>query len=59
MRLRSCCVQRISVFDRVPTNRAVFDPLSPGGDGCVSMMCRGGIGKEDDNERKWEAMRTL
>jgi len=57
--LRSCCVPSISVFDVAPANRPVFDPLSPGGGGCVSMMCWCGIGEEDDNERKWEALRTI
>jgi len=57
--LRACWVPRISVFDVAPANRPVFDPLSPGGGGCVSMMCWCGIGEEDDNERKWEALRTI
>jgi len=57
--LRSCCVPRISVFDVVPTNRPVFNPLSPGGGDCVSTMCWCGIGEEDDNERKLEALRTI
>jgi len=46
-------------IDVAPANRPVFDPLSPGGGGCVSMMCWCGIGEEDDNERKWEALRTI
>jgi len=37
--LRSCCVPRISVLDVAPTNLPVFDPLSPGGGVCVSVMC--------------------
>jgi len=57
--LRSCCVPRISGFDVAPANLPVFDPLSPGGGGCVSMMCWCGIGEEDDNEMKWEALRTI
>jgi len=52
-------VPSISVFDVAPANRPVLDPLSPGGGGCVSMMCWCGIGEEDDNERKWEALRTI
>jgi len=52
-------VPRISIFDVVPANRLLFDPLSPGGGGRVSMMCWCGIGEEDDNERKWEALRTI
>jgi hypothetical protein len=51
-------VPRISVFDVAPPNLPVFDPLSPGAGGCVSIMCWCGIGEEDDNERKWEALRT-
>jgi len=57
--LHSCCVPRICVLDVAPANLPVFDPHSPGGGGCVSMMCWCGIGEEDDNERKWEALRTI
>jgi len=54
-----CCVPGISVLDVAPANLPVFDPLSPGGGGCVSMMCWCGIGEDDDNERKWEALTTI
>jgi hypothetical protein len=57
--LRSCCLPRMAVFHVAPANRVEFDPLSPGGGGCISMMCWGGIGEEDDNERKWQALRTI
>jgi len=57
--LRSCCVPSISVFDVAPTNQPVFEQLSSGGGGCVSTMCWCGIGEEHDNERKWEALRTM
>jgi len=57
--LCSCWVPRISLFDVAPANLPVFDPLSPGGGGCVSMMCWCGTGEEDNNERKWEALRTI
>jgi hypothetical protein len=57
--LRSCCVPRMSICDIGPANRLVFDPHSPGGGCCVSMMCWCGIGEEDDNERKCEALRTI
>jgi len=50
--LRSCCVRRMSVFELAPGNRPVFDPRSPDGGGCVSMMCWCGIEEEDDNKRK-------
>jgi len=56
--LHSYCVARISVFDSVPANQPVFDPLLPCGGDCVSMMCWCRIGEEDDNERKWENLRT-
>jgi len=56
--LHSCCVPRISVFDVAPANQPVFYPLSPGGGGCVIIMCWCGIGEADDNQRKWEALRT-
>jgi len=52
-------MSRIPVFDVAPANLPGFDPLSPGPGGCVSIMCWCGIGEEDDNERKWEALRTL
>jgi len=52
-------VPRISVFDVVSANEPVFDPLLPGGGGFVSMMCWCGIGEEDENEWKWEALRTI
>jgi len=52
-------VPRISVFDVVPANLALFDPLSPGGGSCVSRMCWCGIGQEDDNKRKWETPMTM
>jgi len=55
----SCCVRRISGFDVVPANLLVFDALSHGGGGCVFKMCWCGIGEEDDNERKCEALRTI
>jgi len=57
--LRSCCVPGISVCVVAPANRPVFNPLSPGGGACVCMMCWWGIGEEDDNERKWEVLRTI
>jgi hypothetical protein len=49
----------MSVFDVAPGKRLVFDPLAPGGGGCVSIKCWCGIGEEDDNKRKWEALRTI
>ena len=57
--LGSCCVPRISVFDEAHANLPVFDLLSPGGGGCISMMCWCGIEEKDDNERKWEALRII
>jgi hypothetical protein len=52
-------VPRSSVLDVAPPNLPVFDPLSPGGGGSVSIMCWCGIGEEDDNKRKWEALKTI
>jgi hypothetical protein len=52
-------VPRISVFVVEPANLLVFNTLSPGWGGCVSMIYWGGIGEKDDNERKWEALRTI
>jgi hypothetical protein len=52
-------VPRILVCDEAPANLPVFNTLSPGGGCCVAMICWCGIGEEDDNERKWEALRTI
>ena len=51
--------QEFGVFDVAPANLPVFDPLPPHVGGFVSMMCLCGIGQKDDNERKWEALRTI
>jgi hypothetical protein len=51
-------VPRCSVFDVVPAHLPVFDLLSPGGHGSVSIMCWCGMGQHDNDERKWEALRT-
>ena len=55
----SCCVPRISVFDVAPASLPVFDPLSPGGGRCVSIVCWCAIGGKDETERKWEALMTI
>jgi len=47
------------MFDEAPTNRPIVDPFFPGEGGRVSMMCCCGIGDDDGNERKWEALRTI
>jgi len=52
-------VPRIAIFDVAPANLPVFDPLSPGGGGSISIMCWCRMGEEDDNERKWKALRTI
>jgi hypothetical protein len=52
-------VPRVSVFDLALTNLPVFDLLSPGGGGSVSIMHWCGIGEEDDNKRKWAGFRTI
>jgi len=57
--LHSCCVKISDVFDVAPTNQLDFDLLSPGWGGCVSMMCWCGIREGDDNEKKWEVLRTI
>ena len=57
--LHFCCVPRIAVFDVAPANLPEFDPLLPGGSGAVWMTHWCGTGEEDDNERKWEALRTI
>jgi len=57
--LRSPCVPMIGIPDVVPANRLDLDPLSPGWGGSVSMIWWCGIGEKDDNEKKWEALRTI
>jgi len=49
----------MSVFVVATANLPVFDPLSPGEVGGVSMLCWCGIREEDDNERKWKVLRTV
>jgi hypothetical protein len=48
-----------SVFNVAPANLPVFDPLSPAAGSSVSTLCWNGRGEEDDNEKKWEALRTI
>jgi len=57
--LRCCGVPMIAIFNVAPANRLHLDLLSPGWGGCVSMICWCGIGEEDDNKKKWEALRTI
>jgi hypothetical protein len=52
-------VPKIAVFDVSPANLPVFELLSPCGCGCVSMTVWFAIGEHDDNEKKWEALRTI
>jgi len=47
------------VLNVSPANQLDFDPLAAGWGGCVSMICWCGIGEEDDNEKKWEVLRTI
>jgi len=46
-------------FDVAPTSQLDLDPLSPGWGGCVFMISKGGIEEDDDNETKWEVLRTM
>jgi len=57
--LRFCCVPMSDALDVAHANRLDLDPLSPGWGGCVSMICWCGIWEEDDNEKKWEVLRTI
>ena len=57
--LRSCCVPISDVFDEASANRLDMDLLWPAWDGCVLMICWCGIGEEDDNNKKWEALRII
>jgi hypothetical protein len=56
--LRYCCILRISVSDVAPANLPVFDPLGPGGGGCLSSMSWWKIWEYDHKERNWDALRT-
>jgi len=57
--LHSCCVPMSEIIHESPTNRHDFDPLAAGCGGCVSLTSWCGIGEEDDNEEKWEVLRTI
>ena len=56
--LRSWCVPISEVFDVVSDNPLDSDPLTPGRWGGVSVIHWGGIGQEDDHEKKWEVLGT-
>jgi len=47
------------VLDVSPANRFDFDPFAAGSGDCVSRICLCAIGEEDDNEMKWEVLRTI
>jgi len=57
--LCSCCGPMIAVLDVPPANRLGLDLLPPGWGGSESMICWCGIEEDDDNEKKWEALRTI
>jgi hypothetical protein len=52
-------VPLIDVLDVESPDRLELDPLAPGRGGCVSTLCWYGKGGYDDNEKKWEALRTI
>ena len=47
------------VFDVSPANWLDLNPLTAGWGDCISILCWCGIGEEDDNEKKWEVLRTI
>jgi hypothetical protein len=49
----------IAIFDVSSANRVDFDLLAAGRGGCVSMIFWYGIGEEDNNNKKWEILRTI
>jgi len=57
--LHFCCVPKIDVIDVAPSTLQLYDPVSPGVGCCVWMTCWCGLGEDDDNVRKWEALSTL
>jgi hypothetical protein len=57
--LRSCCVPISDIFDEASANWPDLDPLGPSRGGCVSIICWCGIGEEDDNEKRREALRII
>jgi hypothetical protein len=57
--LFSHSVPRSDVYDMAPANCLDLDPLSPGWGGYLCMFCWCGIVEEDDNEKKWEVLRTI
>jgi len=57
--LRSSWVPRSDILDEAPVDRLASDPSPPGWGGCVSMIYWCGIDEEDDNEKKWKALRNI
>jgi len=57
--LRARCVPFSDLFNVSPANRLDFNPLGAGWGGCVSMIHWGVIEEEDDNQKKWEVLRTI
>jgi len=57
--LRSRWVPMTAINNVGTANRLDLDPLSPGCGCCVSNICWCAIGEEDDNEKKWEVLRTI
>jgi len=57
--LNSCCVPISDMFDIVPANQLDLDTHSPGCGHCASIICCCGFGEEDDNEKKWDVLRTI
>jgi hypothetical protein len=47
------------VLDEMPIVLLNSDPISPGLCVCVFMIWWGGIGEDDDNEKKWEVLRKI
>jgi len=54
-----CCVRASASLDEAPIDRLVSYPLSPCWGVSVAMICRCGIGEEDDNAKKREVLRNI
>jgi len=57
--LHCCSVPASDVLDEESLILFHSDPLSPGWSVCVALICWSGKGVEDDNEKKWEVLRTI
>jgi hypothetical protein len=57
--LQCCCKPMGNVFDVAPGNQLDAYLLTSDGDDYVSISCSCTLGKNDDNAKQWEVLRTI